>query len=77
MTVWEVESENLTHLGGPMGTEYTTTNWRKLCKTLAAAKRVAEEDFRKPIAWIRAGKGCRSDDFGHVMYRIQPQEVVE
>lgn len=29
MKIWELRSENLSNLGGPMGTEYTFDNFRK------------------------------------------------
>ena len=79
-SMFELESENLTSLGGPMGTESTSTNWRKFFKTVKSAKAAAEKDYGKKIDWA-ADKGpsrnlkpidltC-SGDLGHVMYHIK------
>lgn len=77
-------SENLTGLGGSMGTEHTSTNWRRYFKSLANAKAYAQYDYQKQIKdasaqldWIKVrrsnGKtGYRTQDMGFVMYHIDP-----
>lgn len=45
--VWELEIEDLTHLGGPMGSEYTTTVSVQLFKTEKQALAAAKDDHRR------------------------------
>ncbi len=45
--VYELESENLEGLGGPMGTESTSTNWRRFFTSADAAQTAAITDYRK------------------------------
>lgn len=71
--MYELESENLTSLGGPMGTEETWVNWRKFYHTIGAAKAAAEKDYKgdqKPLKWIKVGSGFRTEDLRYVMYHI-------
>lgn len=59
MDIYELESENLTGLGGPMGmpgTDRTWTNYRKFFTHIAFAKDYADKEHRhrqryKPIQW--------------------------
>lgn len=54
--MFKLKKEDWTHLGGPMGTEYTTTIWDKYFTTSAKAMKFAEKDHGKqdpPIAWVR------------------------
>jgi hypothetical protein len=39
--VYNLECEDASHLGGPMGTEYTTTLWVKPFASMQAAKKYA------------------------------------
>lgn len=79
--LWELESEDLSNLGGPMGSEYTTTNWRKFFPTQLSARRFAEADYLKetdspsPIVWSRRRGGVSSQDLLFVMYHIRPVKV--
>lgn len=79
MRVYKLVSENLSGLGGMMGTEHTHNNFVKYYTSLQKAKGFAEADYEKPIVWkgmdSRAKEGYRSDDFGYVMYRIYKIEV--
>lgn len=68
--MYKAISENLTHLGGLMGTEYTTYNWTASCSSLKDAKERCEKDYGKPIGWIKTDKGLRSPDLLYVMYYI-------
>jgi hypothetical protein len=63
-------SENLSHLGGPMGTEYTTTNYSKPFKSIEKAKKFAEKEYGNELKWLATDKGLRSEDLGYVMYYI-------
>ena len=74
-TIFMLESENLTALGGPMGSEYTWVNWRKHFSTLAKAKAAAEKDFKGNIDWIETRYGVRSPDLRYVMYHIRKIQI--
>ena len=80
--MFELESENLTGLGGPMGTEETTINWRKFFTTVEKAKEFAEKDYKKKggreeFDWHEDdGEWC-SGDLLFVMYNIRPVKVEE
>ena len=76
---YALHSENLTHLGGPMGTEYTYDNWIKYFDSIEKAKAYALNDYRKEtqskdkLKWIDNGHGgVRTEDLLFVMYRIAP-----
>jgi len=75
MKCYELVSENLTHLGGPMGSEYTTTNFRKYFNDSKKAKLFAEKDFGKKIKWLKTGKGWTSGDLSWVMYYINEIKI--
>jgi hypothetical protein len=83
VNVFQLESENLSHLGGPMGSEYTTTNFTKPFGSLVAAKEYAEKDYRKQagkngneIKWVRENSThVRTEDMGFVMYHIRRTPV--
>lgn len=80
----ELTSENLTCVGGPMGTERTWTNWRKFFNTIEDAKAYAEKDYNKEIQWDKSKGPTRdfvpldltcSGDLGYVMYHIRDVKV--
>jgi hypothetical protein len=79
--VYELVSENLTELGGPMGSEHTWTNWRKLFRDVLSAKAYAEKDYKKEakepekIKWTRGNGGWHTQDLLFVMYHINKKEV--
>lgn len=74
-------SENLTNLGGPMGTEYTFPSWTKHFTDADKAKAFAEADYEKsrgklpPIKWKKTKGGFSSGDLGWVMYHINEVQV--
>ena len=70
--LYRLVSENLTHLGGAMGTEYTTDNFCKYFKSLANAKAFAEKDYGKKLKWLKEKGRIRTEDLHHVMYHIYP-----
>ena len=47
MKIFALESTDLTHLGGCMGSEYTTTNYVKYFKSIKKAKKFAEKEYDK------------------------------
>lgn len=80
--IYMLESENLTR--GPMGTERTSTNWKKFFKSIGDAKNYAEKDYGKEIDWSRKhsptcdGKPIDitcSGDLGYVMYHVTRVKV--
>ena len=78
--MYKLTSENLTNLGGPMGTEYTYPNWEKYFNTILEAKKYAEKDFAKDpqkrkLTWTRENKQIYTKDMGYVMYEIVKVKV--
>ena len=80
--MFQLESENLSGLGGPMGTESTSINWVKPFASLGAAKGYAEKDYSRqigaknakarPVVWVRENsRYVRSEDMSFVMYHIR------
>lgn len=70
--MYRLTRENLTHLGGPMGTEYTTTDWTKYFHVFNKALAFAQKDNNnESLGWCVAGKRkWRSQDCGSHMYHI-------
>lgn len=76
MIIYILNSENLTQLGGPMGTEYTFSNWKEYYVDLEKAKK--SKKITEKFIWKRRGKGCyTSGDLGYVKYNITPIKVIE
>jgi hypothetical protein len=85
IAVFQLESENLSHLGGPMGSEYTTTNYTKPFASLVDAKAYAEKDYvrqtgknaaERPLVWVRENsRYVRTEDMGFVMYHVRRTSV--
>ena len=78
--LYELVSENLTGLGGPMGTEHTWENWRKHFDDLDKAKDYAQRDYNKnrpneKIKWMKTDIGFRSPDLSFVMYHINEIKI--
>lgn len=80
--IYELIYEDLTHLGGPMGTEYTTRHSLGLFDSIDKAKEKAEKSLhdtsqgtKKMGKWLREANEIRSQDLGHVMYHIISREV--
>lgn len=72
MKFYVLENQDLTNLGGPMGTEQVATRWLRYFRTASAAKKAAEKDFKKTIKWKKAGKDkFTSGDLLHTMYHIR------
>ena len=75
-------SENLTNLGGPMGTEYTYNNWVKHFDSIEKAKAYALKDYQKEtqskdkLKWLGDGEDAvRTEDLRFVMYHIKTVKV--
>lgn len=75
--MFKIKIEDLTHLGGPMGTEYTTSNY-EFAETIDSAKRFCEKHYngsRGPIKWRKSNRGWTSGDLGYIMYSIFPYKA--
>lgn len=66
-----LRSENLTNLGGRMGTEYTFSNFEKYFNSLSSARKYAEKDYGSKLEWIKEKYGFRTKDLSYVMYHIR------
>ena len=75
--MYKLRNEDLTHLGGPMGAEYTTTRYNKYFTTVDKAKNFAEKEYGKPINWTKYNRSISSGDLGYVMYDITLVEIEE
>lgn len=77
--LYELVSEDLTNLGGPMGSEYTTKQSLGLFSgknALNKAKKKAENDYEHgKLTWIKIGDGFRTKDLGYIMYHIYKRKV--
>jgi hypothetical protein len=76
---YELHIEDASHLGGPMGTEYTTTISKKSYLTLTEAKQAALKYVRKhggdpthEIKWNKSGSHYYSDE-RFVIVTIKPK----
>jgi hypothetical protein len=76
MTVYAAKAEDLTHLGGPMGSEYTTTSSLGLFTTASKAMACCAEHYRRtrPEGILHFYKYSKTEqrtkDLGHVMYHV-------
>jgi hypothetical protein len=84
MKFYQLISENLSGLGGPMGTERTHNNYIRHFKddiagfdnhvvigsALRKAKDFAEHEYGKKIEWVKTNEGWRSPDLAYVMFHI-------
>lgn len=75
MEVFKLRSEDLTNVGGRMGTGFTTTHWSKLFSTVTKAKKYAEKDYGKSLKWTKIEKGFQTEDLGYVMYHITKEKI--
>jgi hypothetical protein len=77
--VYKLVNEDLTHLGGAMGTEYTRTRWARLFESVEGAKKAAEMHYATmesdAIKWQWAGSYWHSGDLRHTMYTITREKV--
>jgi len=77
MKIYQLTSENLTGLGGPMGTERTSINWVKPYDSLEAAQAAANNNYEgvEEFKWTKGTNGWHSQDLGWVMYYIHEVEL--
>lgn len=82
--IFSLRRENLQNLGGPMGSESTSTDFIRYFTTVEFAKEHALLDFStgrslaQPFKWkSKKGDKCNSEDLGFCMYYIEPIEIVK
>ncbi len=90
MKIYKLVAENLTNVGGPMGSNtYLPPYFEDYFESIESAKKKAEKHYgdktneiygeRKPIKWEKTstknGAGVSSGDMGWVMYDIIPIKV--
>lgn len=77
MKIYQLTSENLSGLGGPMGTEKTSVNWVKPFESLETAQAYAENDYEgaEKLEWTKGTNGWYSQDLHWVMYYIHEVEL--
>ena len=73
-------AEDLTHLGGPMGSEYTTKSIVGHYSTIKLAKAKALKIYQgnrrqETISWEKRGTGFCSGDLAFVMYHIEKVKI--
>lgn len=81
--MFELHAEDLSRLGGPMGTETVRTIYRKFFSKITFAKYYAEREYAlrghrtTEIKWSASHQGrvWTSGDLGFVKYTIRPVEV--
>lgn len=73
---YELTANDLSHLGGPMGTEYTTISLRRNFNSKQEAKAFAANHYGKPIKWIKQTPNKDySGDLRYIDYTITKQTV--
>lgn len=82
MIVYKAVSENLTQLGGPMGTERTWYNWISFHQTKEGAMKKCEKDYKKhgKLKWapVPGQRGAvTTGDLRFVMYTVRPVRVLK
>jgi len=84
MVIYMAVSENLTGLGGPMGSERTIINWQKHFHIISTAKRYCEQNYKEKtkgekyiekLQWYNDGDGFQTQDLGFVRYIIKVIKV--
>ena len=74
--VYNLICEDASHLGGPMGTEYTTHVFTKSFTTPKRAKQHAEEYVGEKIEWTKRKTGEWSADARTHIFHIKGQQVL-
>ena len=85
MIFYVLTSEDLSGLGGPMGSERTRDNWHKYFLSVDSAKDYARQDYKKQykgpkpktLEWFSSGplaNTLRTQDLGFVMYHVRPAQ---
>jgi hypothetical protein len=81
MHYFELRSENLTNLGGPMGSDYTFDNWSKSFSSMEKAMKAAERDYYEKekgedkIVWKGGSSRKSTQDLRFVQYHITKTKI--
>ena len=78
MDIYILTCEDASHLGGPMGSEYTTLMWTEVFTSLDKAKAHAEKHWwREDSRWDRAAfrEAKWSADVGPYIYTIEKKRA--
>jgi cytochrome oxidase Cu insertion factor (SCO1/SenC/PrrC family) len=74
MELYQLIYEDLTHLGGPMGSEYTTKSnfgfFTSVRKAQSKAENYHSQHSAEKIAWRKDGDFWRSQDLGYAMFYV-------
>ncbi len=79
--IYILESNDLSTVGGPMGSERITTNFVKYFYSIDNAKKYAEEDYfnyyagDESIKWKKTPHGITSGDLRSVEYNIEKTKI--
>lgn len=78
--IYEAIYEDLSHLGGPMGTEYTTEHSLGVFDDPQKAKNACQASYKKEgvktlLKWIKSGENLRTPDLGFVMYHVRIRKI--
>ena len=83
MEYFELTCEDLTNIGGPMGTETTSVIFSRAYSTLQKAKDAAEKDHKRrcnsmpwAIKWTDSGRRINSGDLSSHTYYIEKKKVL-
>ena len=76
----ELICEDLSSVGGPMGSEHVTVIFRKAFSSVETAKEYAEKDHKKrddraPIVWKRDGNRIHSGDLLSHSYELTKRKI--
>jgi len=74
--VYSLDCEDASHLGGPMGTEYTVHVWSMIFADLDSAKEHAERYIKEPIDWKKDSISWYAD-VGAYVFTIKKARVLE
>ena len=88
MNIVRLKAEDLTGLGGPMGTESTETMFEEFFYDAAAAREFAYKDYKTrckgeyrdknaSFKFKKEGRNWSSPDLGFIQYTIEPIKVRE
>jgi hypothetical protein len=74
--VWEAIAEDLTKLGGSMGSEYTTEDSLGLFSLKDTAKKACEKHYKGSLnTWYKTSQKEYTPDLGWVMYHVIKRKV--
>lgn len=82
--IFALTRENLQNVGGPMGSESTSTDYIRYFTSTEFVKDYAQIDFSTgrslagKIKWIQdKSDKCHSEDLGFCMYYIEPITIIK